>query len=300
MKTPLEDLFDISPEVHCVKTENKDFFSIEYTDNDHVFTYIESGEAEFIISDKSYHLTEGAVIIMPPFKAHIIKNYSAEHLVQQVIHFDMYSTGILSAPPEEPEEFLPSPPANPFPSDLIAAKRNSLLDDKVICAHLSGDEKTLVTKIISRMLDEYTARHNYFPLALKASMIELLCLLLRSSSNQNVISHKKGKTWFSIERALAYMKENFHNPDISNDEISEAAGLSVNYLANAFNSKLNMSVHEYLNCVRIDNAKKLILLGDGNFTEISKKVGFSSIHVFSKAFKRHEGCSPSEFLKRNS
>ncbi len=300
MKTRLEDLFDISPEVHCVKTENKDFFSIEYTNNDHVFTYIESGEAEFIISNKSYHLTEGAVIIMPPFKAHIIKNYSAERLVQKVIHFDMYSTGILSAPPEKPEEFISPMPSNPFPSDLIAAKRNSLLDDNVICTHFSGDEKDLVKKIISRMLDEYTARHEYFPLVLKASMTELLCFILRTNSRQNIISHKKGKTWFSIERALTYMKENYHNPEISNDEISKAAGLSVNYLANAFNSKLNMSVHEYLNCVRIDNAKRHILMGDGNFTEIAQKVGFSSIHVFSKAFKRHEGCSPSEFLKKHS
>ncbi len=290
----INDINDISPEVHIVRRDISNYFSFECEDCDHVFTYIEKGSAEFIVSEKAYQLKAGSVIILPPFKPHIIKIKPNEPLVQWIIHFDFYTVKS-GADSNVSGGIMPS-----YPVDFIDIKREQILAGEAICASLNSYERQQVVSCINSMKHEFENKTEYHELMLKSLMTELLCIQLRCKSRDDIGSQKKGKTWFSIERALTYIRDNYSNPDLSNEEISRAACLSVNYLANSFNDKLGLSVHEYVNKVRISSAKKMILAGDGNFTEIAKTVGFSSIHVFSKAFKRHEGCSPSEFLKLNS
>jgi YesN/AraC family two-component response regulator len=50
--------------------------------------------------------------------------------------------------------------------------------------------------------------------------------------------------------------------------------------------------------LKIKEAKRLIREGQMNFTEISEFLGFSSIHYFSKLFKKPTGKSPSEYAKQ--
>ena len=48
--------------------------------------------------------------------------------------------------------------------------------------------------------------------------------------------------------------------------------------------------------MKIDFAKQLIRENDMNFTQISDFLGYSSIHYFSRQFKRSTGMTPSEYV----
>lgn len=47
--------------------------------------------------------------------------------------------------------------------------------------------------------------------------------------------------------------------------------------------------------MKIDAAKQLIRTNHLNFTQISEKLGYTSIHYFSRQFKKLTGMTPSEY-----
>ena len=52
---------------------------------------------------------------------------------------------------------------------------------------------------------------------------------------------------------------------------------------------------EYLGKMKVDSAKQAIREGKKNFTEIANDLGYSSIHYFSRHFKKVTGMTPSEY-----
>ena len=47
--------------------------------------------------------------------------------------------------------------------------------------------------------------------------------------------------------------------------------------------------------LKIEKAKDMIRLHHDNFTQISEKLGYNSIHYFSRQFKKVTGLTPTEY-----
>lgn len=52
---------------------------------------------------------------------------------------------------------------------------------------------------------------------------------------------------------------------------------------------------EYFGAMKIEAAQRMIREGACNFTEIAALLGYSSIHYFSRHFKKVTGMTPSEY-----
>ncbi len=72
----------ISPFVRLVRIMKSSSLTGEWMDHDHVFTYIEQGEAVFFLSGVKYEAREGDILLMSPFMSHIIKSTSTVPLIQ--------------------------------------------------------------------------------------------------------------------------------------------------------------------------------------------------------------------------
>lgn len=79
--------------------------------------------------------------------------------------------------------------------------------------------------------------------------------------------------------------------------LSRRFHLGKSTLTALFRSECGMGVIAYFNRMKIDEAKRLIRVGNMNFSEISDSLGFSSIHYFSRLFKATEGVTPSEYAR---
>ena len=53
----------------------------------------------------------------------------------------------------------------------------------------------------------------------------------------------------------------------------------------------------YFNILKIEESKKLIKETEYNITQVSNKLGFNSVHYFSRLFKKITGVSPTEYEK---
>ena len=64
-----------------------------------------------------------------------------------------------------------------------------------------------------------------------------------------------------------------------------------------FNKNLNTTPKQYINQIKLKKAKLLIKENKYTISEISEKLGFTSIHYFSKKFKKEFNISPSDYAK---
>ncbi|REE94577.1 helix-turn-helix protein [Paenibacillus taihuensis] len=99
-----------------------------------------------------------------------------------------------------------------------------------------------------------------------------------------------------IAKTVKYVQERF-NEDISLQQIAEFLELSPNYLSVLFKKELQMNFSEYLNRIRLEKAKELLLGTNLKSYEIAQQVGFTDDSYFSRAFKKHTGVRPNGFRR---
>lgn len=91
-----------------------------------------------------------------------------------------------------------------------------------------------------------------------------------------------------------YIHKNIYEP-ITIEEICLHFSISRSTLQTLFKKNLNMAPKQYINEEKMNLAQHLILEEKYPITEIAFKLGFSSIHYFSRKFKSRFGLAPSEF-----
>ncbi|MBP3963845.1 response regulator transcription factor [Paenibacillus lignilyticus] len=99
-----------------------------------------------------------------------------------------------------------------------------------------------------------------------------------------------------IARSVRFIQERFHE-DISLQQIAQYLELTPNYLSVLFKKELQMNFSEYLNRIRLEKAKELLLGTNLRSYEVAQQVGFTDDSYFSRAFKKHTGVRPNGFRR---
>ena len=86
------------------------------------------------------------------------------------------------------------------------------------------------------------------------------------------------------------------NP-ISLEDAAKACHISTYYFAHRFKSATGTTFGNYLNRIRLEQAKIRIMLEDELFTETAMKCGFSSIRMFNRSFVSYFKITPTQAKK---
>lgn len=90
---------------------------------------------------------------------------------------------------------------------------------------------------------------------------------------------------------------NHYQEDISLNQLADHVGVNSSYLSRKFKKDCGYCFTEYLNLVRIEQAKLLIRNSTKNIKEIAEEVGFNNYNYFFKVFKDIQGMTPLEYQK---
>ena len=99
----------------------------------------------------------------------------------------------------------------------------------------------------------------------------------------------------TVKQILIHCIENYTEP-ISLETLSQKFNLSQTYISRLFHDRLHTSYIDFINKIRVGHACQQLEKGC-NITEIAFSSGFSSISTFNRAFLKHMGTSPREYIK---
>ncbi|MGG0823554.1 response regulator [Paenibacillus turicensis] len=97
-----------------------------------------------------------------------------------------------------------------------------------------------------------------------------------------------------LHQIYDYVQQNYAN-DISLTEMANHLHMNYSYLSSYFKQRTGENLTTYINRIRVEQAKKLLLDLNLSVSEVSAMTGFSEHNYFSKVFKKLTGFTPLEF-----
>lgn len=102
-----------------------------------------------------------------------------------------------------------------------------------------------------------------------------------------------------LDDIIHYVNHNFKET-IKLESIAPLFGYNSSYLGKLFHKKMGESFHSFVDSVRIEHSKKLLLNETLKVYEIAELVGYSNVDYFHKKFKKYVGISPEKFRKSDT
>lgn len=99
---------------------------------------------------------------------------------------------------------------------------------------------------------------------------------------------------FQFESVLAFIDENICR-DLTMDEAAANIAMSYNYFSKRFREVTGYNFPEYVNRRRIELSKAYMRDPSLRIADIAYKIGYHSPSSFSRAFRKYEGCYPSDY-----
>ncbi len=101
----------------------------------------------------------------------------------------------------------------------------------------------------------------------------------------------------AMHSAVDYMKANYARR-LTLEEVSAHTGYSAAYFSKIFRDEMGQTFKEYLNELRVEKSKTLLLTGKSTILEVCSMVGFNDQSYYCKVFQKVTGASPDAFRKR--
>lgn len=96
---------------------------------------------------------------------------------------------------------------------------------------------------------------------------------------------------------ILYITEHFCEP-LSLELLSKELGVCRFYLSRIFTKVLHIGFHEYVNALRVNHAKKMLLGSQDNILDIAMQCGFQSQQTFNRVFKENCGMTPAAYRRQ--
>ncbi|NBC72609.1 helix-turn-helix domain-containing protein [Paenibacillus sacheonensis] len=250
------------------------------------FLYVDKGEVEVRADDRTIKLSQGEMIFHKPGEFHTVR-VAQEHKPPNLI--------VISFECRSP--------------DMVR------FEDKVIA--LGKRERELLALLLQEGFRTFSpafddprvhrlSPHPEAPYAgqqVMRSYLELLLIFLLRGEGPAVPEsprltsmHQDNAEMLAEERILAYMQAHLAD-NLTLDQLCRAMHLGKTRLKEIFQTRIGTGAMEYFKQLKITEAKSLIREQQYNLTEIAAKLGYASIHYFSRDFKRSTGMSPSDYAR---
>jgi AraC-like DNA-binding protein len=108
------------------------------------------------------------------------------------------------------------------------------------------------------------------------------------------LTRSPGETNQHGERIIKYLNERYRE-DIVFQEMAKEIGISYSYMRKIVFEMTGKSLIDYLNLLRIEKAKQLLVDSSLTITQIASDVGYYNVQSFNRFFRKFEGMPPSGY-----
>ncbi|MFA7637260.1 MAG: AraC family transcriptional regulator [Monoglobales bacterium] len=247
--------------------------------------YVDSGKTIAVMNDVSYPLVQGQVVFHRPGELH---SHYSNHKDPSDLFIVCFSCS--------------SRAMSFFEQKIFMLEKNS----RKILSLFFDEAENALGRLKNRYRDNSALSFNNSkfgaPQLMECYFVEFLFSLIRSE-DKSIKSINRTNTIAKVaENALVdeindYLAENLHK-QITLQNLCSHFNLSKSYICRIYKEYTSSSIIKHLSSIKIKAAKQLLRQDDMNISQIADKLGYSSIHNFTRSFKNETGVSPSEYKKR--
>jgi AraC-like DNA-binding protein len=152
-----------------------------------------------------------------------------------------------------------------------------------------------LAELLDGLTRECARRQAGWRLAAKALFCEFLVIACRPQRSQRHEAHDLDGG--PVATALARIHERYTQA-LSVEDLARMSGISSGHLGESFKHRTGLTIHQYLNKIRIDRVRSLLEETDLAVTAICRRTGFEDSGYLTRVFKRMTGMTPREHRER--
>lgn len=241
--------------------------------------YVEKGEITLSAEGKNLNMREGQLALISPNKRHSYISEKGNDSRAYVICFESFSN---SLKPLGERIFW----GDSLQTDCI----NRIKDE---CSHTfkmnESDQLEVLTSPIFGGQQAILSQLEYL----------LICLIRSLSGENSGIEFLKQESFYEdlTDAVIRYLRENV-DKKIYLDEVCRRFNYSRSFLCKTFKEQTGATLIEYLNRLKIEEAKRRLTETTATVTGIATSLGFSELKYFNVVFKKQVGMTPLEYRER--
>lgn len=243
------------------------------------FVYIDSGRAQIRAGERELFLGQGEAYFHRPNEYHNIR--TDNRFARSVIFsFECFS---------------------PAMRTFEGCKTVLTDDEKEILNHIIKESRALFTDNLGEVRLYKLNKSPFAPPGseqlIKTDIERLLISVYRRLVSPAENARPKSKNAGELtDRIKEILEENLYGR-ISLDEIAGALFFSKTYIKQVFKKNTGSTIMDYFTALKIEEAKRLISTDRYTFTEIAYRLGYTSLHYFSRQFKSKTTMSLTEYAR---
>lgn len=279
-------LYGVNTSVKYIKTDgqNKDYIFIQHKHEDYQFRLITKGKGICMIGEYVVEFKKGDILFLGRNVPHCSSLYEQEPGDENIVESDILQ----------------------FHPDIFPDKIAELPDYIHIYSVLHKSQNGIVFRSpklaqkIKKMIDNMQIAEGIEKILLLYQIIEIMgkskCGSLISEhqfSAQNTLCENYG----SLQKTYDYLYSNMKK-EITLNDLSKYTNTNPTVLCRTFKNKTRMTIFQFLNKIRIENACKLLVYSDLTISQIANESGFNSMAYFNRRFKTSTNMSPSQYRNK--
>lgn len=222
---------------------------------------VTNGSSSMLIDDRMINMGRNNIVLIKPNSLH--KNNGGARHSRYALHFT--------------DKYL-----NTYFAPAVTESLTEMFDNRKL--NIKQEEFNKIFELLGRLYsgDKFSYIH----------LAEILSILSRPES----IIHQTECSDKTVNSILEYINRHY-NEILCLDDIAKALYISKPYMCNIFKKETSVTISNYLNSVRINQACDILRKGEKNITETALMCGYNSPMYFCRIFKSIVNMTPNEYRK---
>ena len=253
------------------------------------FLCVDKGEVNVLAGEKFHVLKKGDIIFHKPNEFHDVKSNGliAPNLVvmsfsctspvmaffeEKVLQISEPERLLLAQIIQEAKYVFAGRMDDPYQEELIPSESPRFAGEQLIRLYLE--------QLLIQLIRRYMVRPD-------------------QPINPTIVKSIKQKADGELFSQIQEYMESHICETLTIEQLCRSNSVGRSQLQKLFRTRSGYGAIEYFSRMKVDLAKQMIRENHYNFTQIADALGFSSIHYFSRQFKRITGMTPSEYASSN-
>ncbi|WP_139993250.1 AraC family transcriptional regulator [Paenibacillus paridis] len=237
--------------------------------------YLISGSINYFIEDQVYSVVRGVLLFININEIHKLVNSSGESFERITLVFKKDFVDAL------------------FPNHDTFDVLSTFLTGKHMM-RLGRQEQTFVEQLFDKMIHEFNNQPPGYEFYLKTLLFELLIFMYRKNESDSIERTETHSVHHKVFKIVNYINHHYQQP-LTISHIASEFYISPSYFCKLFRDNTGFTFTEYVNNVRVKEARVLLTQSRMKVADISERVGYESLTHFGRIFKEITGLSPLKY-----